>query len=239
MNTIVHAWRRSRVKKLNRSQWEEWLSQPRLAKYVSTAGSKAEELYEWNSRMAAAAFCDVGHFEIALRNAYDERIAVDFPDWGIDPAMALLSIESGTPKLRATQQKSNQGSQTKLIQVRKSLGRNPTHGQVLAALDFGFWTHLTARERTATIWTPYISKAFPSGVTRGEVHDAVDRIRRFRNRLAHSEPMFTSRTGLPDRMQDIYKVFAWIRPEVSEWVRETSQVPGLVSKCPVRGLIIL
>lgn len=42
--------------------------------------------------------------------------------------------------------------------------------------------------------------AFPKGTARAWVHDLVTRVVKFRNRLAHNEPVFSTRTGLEDRL---------------------------------------
>lgn len=90
----------------------------------------------------------------------------------------------------------NDRSLQALEQARSGLGSGPSHGQVVAALPFGFWTKLSHRDRTALFWNPILNNAFPTSPSRGEVHQLVARINTFRNRLAHSEPVFSNRTGL-------------------------------------------
>ena len=57
---------------------EEWLSQPRFARYLRECGGdrqRALDTYEWNIRLSHAVLRDTGHFEIALRNAHDRAIS--------------------------------------------------------------------------------------------------------------------------------------------------------------------
>ncbi len=57
---------------LTSAQVQAWLGSPRFARYTGAAGGAepvALRLYQWNAQMAAAALVDVGHFEVALRNA--------------------------------------------------------------------------------------------------------------------------------------------------------------------------
>ena len=57
---------------------EHWLSGPRYRRYLKVASGdhdQALQLYVWNSRVAAAGAADVGHLEVALRNAYDRQLA--------------------------------------------------------------------------------------------------------------------------------------------------------------------
>lgn len=51
---------------------EQWLSAGRFRTYLNAAGgdrSKALDLYEWSARMSAAIMHDLGHLEVAVRNA--------------------------------------------------------------------------------------------------------------------------------------------------------------------------
>lgn len=218
----------------------EWLGAPRFERYLTAAGGDADRapaLYEWNSHLAAAALRDVGHFEVAMRNAYDERLRRRFPDWAADPASGLFRREGGRPEDRGPQRALNAGSLDKLAAARAGLGGRPSHGQVVAALDFGFWSQLTRRERTSTLWTPMVSLAYPLDVTRGQAHSLVDNVRKFRNRLAHNEPVFSTKTGLVMRMAEVQTLFRYLRSEAAEWVSEHSDVLRLIARCPVPGLL--
>lgn len=225
---------------LRAEQVRAWLGGPRFGRYLAVAGGDPDlalGMYEWNSEMAAAALRDVGHFEVALRNAYDEKLSRSYPEWAADRASGLFRLEAGPAKDRPVQRRLNRGSVEKLVLARAGLGVAPTHGQVLAALDFGFWVQLTKRERTDTFWTPMLSHAYPSHVSRGRVHQLVDNVRKFRNRLAHNEPVFSNKTGLVRRLEDMETVFRFVRPAAARWVREHSAVPGLIAVCPVAGLM--
>jgi hypothetical protein len=225
---------------LTADQVREWLGGPRFGRYLAAANGDPQlalGLYEWNTHLAAAALRDVGHFEVALRNAYDAQLSHHYPDWACDVTSNLFRLESGMAKDRASQRDLNRGSLDRLATARRGLGVNPSHGQVLAALDFGFWVQLTKHERTSTLWTPMLSFAYPGHVSRGQVHDLVDRIRKFRNRLAHNEPVFSNKTGLTKRLHEMATVFRHLRPEVAEWVETRSSVPQLFEACPVPGLM--
>lgn len=160
-----------------------------------------------------------------------------FPEWAADAGSDLFRLESGRRDSQGPQRRLNGGSQAKLGAARAGLGGQPAHGQVVAALDFRFWTQLTTRERTETIWAPMLSRAYPAQVTRGQVHALVDKVRKFRNRLAHNEPVFSNRTGLVKRMEEVETLFRYLRPEAARWVREHSDVPRLIAPCPVPGLM--
>jgi hypothetical protein len=60
-------------------QWiDAWLGTPRFDRYVlHCAGDRvlALELYEWNVLLGQALMRDIAHFEVALRNVYDQAFS--------------------------------------------------------------------------------------------------------------------------------------------------------------------
>ena len=219
---------------------EAWLSTPRLDTYLfhcGADGALALELYCWNSQLAAAALADTCHLEVALRNAYDGQMTQHFPDWSVNPASRLFARTQGHGRAVTKQVTLNTGSLRAISDAKRGLGANPSHGKVVAATNFGFWTKLTDRDRTATFWTPMLRHAFNGSPTRGEVHERVARVNKFRNRLAHNEPVFSTTSGLQDRMRDVDELFDWVAPAAAAYVRATSAVPSLLAQCPVSGLL--
>lgn len=219
---------------------ELWLSSARLGVYLSHADgdlARALELYVWNSTLAAAALNDVCHLEVALRNAYDLQMTARFHDWAVDPATPLFTRTQGVPAAVAKQEAMNAVSRRHLADARSRLGSAGSHGQIVAALSFGFWAKLTEKDRTPTFWTPVLHRAFPTGTPRAGVHELVVKLNRFRNRLAHNEPVFSTRTGLRDRMADADTLFAMVNPAAAAFVRQRSAVPDIMSRCPKAGLV--
>ncbi|MDR1998637.1 MAG: hypothetical protein LBQ06_01670, partial [Frankiaceae bacterium] len=191
---------------LSEASARAWLSSPRYERYLAAADGNhdtAVALYLWNSRVAAAGVTDLGHLEIAFRNAYDRALSAVHPNWSIDPHCRLFRQEQGVNAARARQRDANKTSLARINEARRGLGANVTHSEVVAALSFGFWSSLTTPERAPLIWNPSLHRAFPSGTRRARVHDLVTRAVRFRNRLAHSEPVFSRRTGLAARLAEV------------------------------------
>lgn len=197
------------------------------------------QLYRWNAKVAGAALVDVGHFEVALRNSYDRQLSAQYPDWAVDPSdpnRRLFRRQVGIPSAKRDQRELNERSRRELESAAKGLGGAPSHGQVVAALSFGFWMQMTRAERAATFWTSMIDHCYP-GMSRGRVHDLVGKVVRFRNRLAHNEPVFSTRTGPAARMRDMMTLFPVLHPDASAWVQAESDVPALVQACPVVGVL--
>lgn len=227
---------------LTTQQLERWLSAPRAGRYLRAAGGDASiacALYEWNARVAAAAFTDTGHLEVALRNAYDRTMCAAVPNWSTDPDLSLLQIVRGHPTSRPNQERLNARSRKAIEDARSGLGGNPEHGRVVGATMFGFWASLTHPDRASTYWTLMIKDAYPGGTSRGSVHDVVTRLNRFRNRLAHNEPVFSQSTGLSQRLNDVQSVLEMLDPDAARWVAAHSTVSSVIDQAPVSGLLKL
>lgn len=224
---------------LDAVQAARWLSTPRYRRYLGVAGGDhdlALETYLWNSRVAAAGIVDVGHLEVALRNAYNHELTRRFPDWAIDPHSPLFRLEQGVKRARAQQRRRNQTSLARIADAKRGLSSAPTHAEVVAALTFGLWSNLTVGERTPTLWNPVLHRAFPKGTRRARVHGLVARVVKFRNRLAHNEPVFSTRTGLEDRLVEVRELFELVAPDAYAYVAAHSTLDAAVSSCPIPGL---
>jgi hypothetical protein len=217
---------------LNALEAERWLSRGRLAIYLSKTSNdlnRALRLYEWNAQVTAACLHDLGHLEVLIRNAYDIELSKVSPTW-ISTNDPIWTRMNGIENTKRRQARSNEYSRESLKKAQKNLQR-PTHGQIIANLTFGFWTALTQSERDATIWTPILSGVFPQA-TRGSVHDRMNKLNTFRNRLAHWEPVFSQTTGLMKQLSSVDKLFTDLSPSVTAWVGERSKVISLVRTAP-------
>lgn len=224
---------------LSQTAAEQWLSAPRLNVYMEAASgvlSDALKLYDWNSEVAAACLRDVGHFEVMIRNRYASALALQHPNWTY-PSSALWSLEAGIPQTRVKQRKLNKKSENAVRSARR-LSSSQTSGHAIANLQFGFWMMLTAGARESTIWTPMLSHLFP-GSTRGQIHDPMEKLNTFRNRLAHWEPVFSTTTGLAARLSEFDQFFSSIDSDVAEWVGLRSTVIEVIKTCPVPGLSVV
>jgi hypothetical protein len=216
---------------------ERWLSPHRFGVYLDAADADMDAalaLYDWNAAMTTACLRDVGHFEVLIRNRYAAVLDEHHPDW-TDPDHPLWSTEVGIAKTRQLQRRANHRTRRALRTAGEHV-RVRTPGHVVANLTFGFWTALTIPPRTATTWTT-LSRAVP-GVTRGQLHDSMEKLTRFRNRLAHWEPVFSSTTGLTNRLREFERLFEAVDPEIAGWVGRHSQVVGLWGAVPAARLVV-
>jgi hypothetical protein len=60
---------------------------------------------------------------------------------------------------------------------------------------------------------------------------------KFRNRLAHNEPVFSTRTGLAQRMDELAIVFRLIHPRAAAYTEHHSTLTDLLARCPVPNMM--
>lgn len=213
-----------------------WLSPERLATYLDAVDNDhdaALRLYQWNSKLAAAFVHDLGHLEVALRNAYDRIISTRYPDW-TKPGHEFLRLEAGIASSREKQREKNRYSEDAL----KRAGHHEegmTHGRVIAELSFGFWSDLTVGCRSDTHWDPLLKNAFrvqEDTLRRGPVHHVIAQCKHFRNRCAHHEPIFMNRHSVETHITAMSTLASLLSTQISDWVRQCSEVPDLIKDQP-------
>lgn len=178
--------------------------------------------------MTAACFRDFSHFEVLLRNRYAEQLDARHPDW-TSTSSTLWRLETGLPQTRGEQAKQNKVSRS-LLQTARNRAPVGTPGHILANLSFGFWANLTTAPRSSTVWN-IVKPVFPH-MARGAVHDPIVRLNNFRNRLAHAEPVFSSTTGLAQRLTEFDQFLKRLDPSVAAWVGSRSEVLPLLRAQP-------
>ena len=212
---------------------DAWLSAPRFATYLAAAGGdrrRAFDLYEWNARVAGAFFRDLAHLEVALRNAYDTAIvthtAPSLPHWTQDP-YRLFPVQMRTAN-DGTQFDANATARKQLQDAARKIGANQPPGKTIAELSFGFWRYLSTGARHTPLWIPYLHHAFTPGTSRPAVDRPVADLHRFRNRIAHHEPLLRWPTAtaqpLRDRYADIITIAGLISSDLRDYLAHTSTV---------------
>lgn len=208
------------------------LTPERLAPYKAAAGGDIEgalDLYEWNSRISAAVFEDLGYLEVALRNACHNQLTTWNRRENNDAPWYFSTIfgQESQKDIEKARRRSTRG------------GRSELPGRVIAELMFGFWRFLHARSYESTLWTPCLRHAYPHQISRRrqDVYTRLDHLNTLRNRVAHHEPIHrvqiagTGRNlaGLHD---ELLELLGWIDPVVENWVRTRSNVPALLRLRP-------
>lgn len=209
---------------------EAVLSAPRFAKYLQATGAdrhRAMQLYCWNADISAAFFLTLQFCELAVRNGAVEVLEKEFGQtWHLN-----RGFYNTLPTLRG-----GKGYQPR-DDVQSLAGRLPTPGKVVAELKFAFWQYLFVKGQDARLWTPHFAAAFPGydqsltiKQARAVMHQDIEHIRRFRNRIAHHEPIFYR--NLSEDFSRIRKLIEWRSPDAAVWLDGAEHVTTLIAQKP-------
>ena len=218
---------------------EAWLSPARYGVYLAQAGGdrqRALELYQWNTAVSCAVLHDLGHFEVALRNAYAAALDATWAGrghWLDDPASPLraplLRTKKGGP--RGTRRVDINDKPRKAIDsARARYGAQAPPGKIIADLSLGLWRYLSSAAHEKTLWVPHLHTAFPPGTDRAKVDRAIGDLHGLRNRAAHWEPLLAA--PLQRRMTDLVWVAGLLAPELASYIQHHSEVSALLAKHP-------
>jgi hypothetical protein len=133
--------------------------------------------------------------------------------------------------------------------ARQSAGSGAPSGKIVAELPLGFWVNMTGNHYD-DLWRQSLYKAFPiASVRRQIIHWRLDTIRRLRNRIAHHEPILTSKnsmiTGFVSQplitLPEILECLEWVSRPTASWLRSTSrynQAVALLASVNSSGVIL-
>ena len=187
----------------------------------------ALELYRWNLQITAAFIVPLQMCEIAVRNGVAEAVeAVHDPLWPWSNGF-LRSLP--VPK-----RPHDYSPERNLREIART---QPTTGKVIAELNFAFWEKIFTVGQDGRLWLPHFRTVFP-GVplatpipqARARAFNTIMGIRKFRNRIAHHEPIFARNLG--DDYATVLDVISWRSPVTAGWVDGLQQVTGLIGQKP-------
>jgi hypothetical protein len=105
-----------------------------------------------------------------------------------------------------------------------------TINDVVAGLDFGFWTTLLDSQFEQMLWRPTLYHAFPHysrvsdlALNRGPVASRFNELRELRNRVMHHEPLFDR--NLTQDFAAISEAISWMFDDVGPWIGHHSRWP--------------
>lgn len=199
------------------SALERTLTRERLAKYLYRTKDNLDEalaLYERNTRLSEAFYTPLQSVEVCLRNCLNEQMVAVFGENWLDNENTPLKAHS----LRM------------IDDARREITKEPVlPDDIVAALRFAFWVSLLGRGYDATLWRRALNRAFAkgSGRPRKVVHSRLNFIRRFRNRVAHHEPIFDR--NLLQIHDEILETIGWMSAETAAWTKHHSRVSTVIA----------
>lgn len=162
------------------------MSPARLARYMPAAkGDKhlALRLYIWNGRICEALYLPMQFAEVSSRNAIQLPVGKRFgEDWFENDKFRNLLAEKMRGELDETVRKE-----------RKRRKHYFTQNHIIAGLSFGFWIRLMTKAYDNQLWANGVVNSFPNAgkdEDREAIYQRLDRLRRFRNDIAHHVAIF-------------------------------------------------
>ena len=208
------------------NQLEKSISANRLSTYKLSAihHSYPDTIvnYLWNTKLSENFYQLLQNLEVALRNAIYDAFTVHF---STQPFFYLYETDIKQPYIKRREYHSF-GCWKMIGKVKSNFtnqGVPPSDGKIIAQLNFGFWTTLlNEKHYRIKMWRVILADVFPHYTfTKSRDNDMkqiakkIDKIRTFRNRIFHYEPIF-NQGGLDAIHNDIIDVLGWINPELQK-----------------------
>ena len=185
----------------------------------------ALRLYVWNARLCEEFYLPCQIAEVTIRNAIHSTLSRRFSDMWFDNAgfMGQMVGKYATEVVRVAKAQ------------RALRGTAFTADHLVAEMTFGFWVHLLTSRYEDLLWQGGVFRSFPNvpeGVTRENVYLRVNRLRNFRNKVAHHFAIFDQRPtteyrNLIELVEMVCGETAWMIRQLANPARVISAKPRL------------
>lgn len=209
--------------------FEKYLSSPRMERYLFAKNFDKElciSLYKSNLNISKSFHPIIGIFEVVLRNEINNTLSKHFNDteWILNQQNQFMIH----PSLSYYDKKSGKVIDNRFIfnsvkNAKDKLSKNfnlITSNKVIAEQSLGFWTELFEKNYYKILKGRPIKifKNLPANVNRIEVLNILNRIRKFRNRINHNEPICFNKNEVDFQSlkliyHSIINILYWINPE--------------------------
>lgn len=202
------------------------LSPVRLGTYINATGFSAQattlDIYIWNALVSGAFFSALHICEVVIRNAIAEAIERKFgAHWPWDTGFERTL---------------NKHWKFELQKARRGIPMGST-GKVIAELKFAFWCNMLTASQDQHIWNAHIHTVFPFvpypmsvAGARSMLYTDMEKLRHFRNRIAHHEPIFAH--PLEDHQARIFRLIQLRCGHTKEWLRQWELISDALSARP-------
>ena len=172
--------------------------------------------------MSAAFMVPLAHVVIGVRNRFYDAIANRNRGNWLTTAPWLQHLERDTVTKITGYLSGREPSAT-------PSGAMVLSGAVVAELPLHFCVAMTSTRHDKSIWRTPLAAVFPREA-RPPIHDALDRIRTLRNRIAHHEHLLNR--ALAQDAARIDRILSMVAPALAERTRSMSTVADLVARRP-------
>jgi len=222
----------------------KYISVSRFQKYrdISNSDKQTLKLYQTNLRLSQAFYPMLSLLEVVLRNAIDMEFKLYFNDnnWLRNQRTGFMSHPSLTYQhWRTHRTVINSFLKDEVNKSIKSIHKKQqaiTHNKIIADLKFGFWlaifdmTHFTILNGAPL----RIFYQLPAGTNRQSIDETLTRIRDFRNRVYHNEPIIFGKDANLNTVfdlsnaqkvyADIQQVFIWLNLDYATWSKRIDNI---------------
>lgn len=210
------------------SRIQEALQEQRISRYMPAAGGDvnlALQFYVWNCDICQAFYIPLHIAEVISRNAIHRCLLARLGENWCDH-----SVFKGILSHRMRSDLENA-----VAEERGQHGDDMTNHHVVSALGFGFWEHLLTKRFERLLWIRGMHHSFPGAANkrRADVHDLVERLRRWRNRIAHHQAIFDK--SPTKKHQEVLALIQWVCTDTAAWVSSISKVPEIINLRPKVG----
>lgn len=223
-----------------------YFSASRVNRYLLATGNlpdRAVRLYKANLKTSQAFHPLLGVFEVIIRNRINDILSSHFsdPDWIIHQKSGFMSDPSLSFTYKRTgQQKTNDFLRREITKAEKRLqkAKTPiTSGKIVAEQSLGFWTDLFEIHHYRLLKGKPIQifNSLPIGHGRKEISIELDKIRRFRNRINHNEPICFNGNSIDfTQSLDVYNsltnLLTWIDPKIINLLSDIDNVKNTINR---------
>ncbi|CAN1491999.1 Abortive infection system protein AbiD/AbiF-like [Flavobacteriaceae bacterium] len=219
---------------------QSFLSAQRIDRYYVATGnsmSKALRLYKANLKIAQSFHPLLGILEVILRNRINTILTVHFEDsdWIINQKNGFMNDSSLRHHDRRTNRivindylkSSVEKSEKRMRKLRIPI----SSGKIIADQSLGFWTDLfeVHHYRLLQGRPIQIFNHIPAGHGRSDVTARLNKIRQFRNRINHNEPICFNGNSIDflyveEIYNSIIEILSWIDPDLVNWITDVDSV---------------
>ncbi|MCZ8143848.1 hypothetical protein [Flavobacterium sp.] len=227
-------------------KFKHYFSSARISRYYEASGNseqKTIKLYKANLAVSKSFHPLLVIFEVILRNRINEVFTSYFgdPDWILNQKKGFMV----DPSLTYTYKKTGIVKTNRFLLNQVNLAENRlikngiviTSGKIISEQTLGFWTDLFEVHHYKLLkGNPIkIFTSLPAGFGRKEVNDELDKVRRFRNRINHNEPIcFKGNTIDFTETREVYNsiinLLSWIDPELPKFIRDIDMIKQNIKK---------
>lgn len=200
------------------------ISDARLKRYMPAADHDkpyAMRLYLWNAALCESLYLPLQTAEVCVRNAIHYTLKRRYgEDWPASHAFTNLLLGKYREELDRTVEKE-----------KAARGRGYTVDHVVAGLTFGFWVGLLTSSYEHHLWQQGMRRSFPfapNELDRESAYLKVNRLRVFRNKVAHHYAIF-DQDPLVEH-ENALEIVGWSSPAAVYVVKQLSNPREVASK---------